>query len=334
VLKNSLNQIIEKRNSSKAETEVMEQLLGERHIADLAFSILNIYPSQSYHIPQSGWGTLYWVQSGQCKIEIKKGLVKTVKEGWCITIPGGREHYIHADNDTKYGQNKILLPLDGTCSNGEFHHTEGKTPVARIMRLRVSNSSQIMPGVLPPIIFMDRKQVREIEGLLPLLHLMRDYSGQNDTIRQLLRCRLADALSVLLFAYIIENLDAPVEEIMAEGFDARIKGAISAMHREPSRQWTVASLAGEVNLSRSSFADRFRSVVGETPMVFLSRIRMNLASCYLQSLDWSISEIAQEVGYASEGAFINAFKRHTKISPGKFRRAARFSEPEPRIMSE
>lgn len=104
--------------------------------------------------------------------------------------------------------------------------------------------------------------------------------------------------------------------------DAAIGGALAALHDDPSRAWTVAELGDQVGLSRSAFAQRFTSLVGEPPLTYLTWWRMTVAGQLLRESDAPLSAVAQRVGYASEFAFAKAFKREYGIAPGRYRREA------------
>lgn len=104
--------------------------------------------------------------------------------------------------------------------------------------------------------------------------------------------------------------------------DPVIATAISAVHAEPGRRWTVAGLAREAGLSRAAFARRFASAVGEPPLTYLTRWRMTLAGALLRDSPQPLSVIADRVGYDSEFAFARAFRRHHGVAPGRYRRRA------------
>jgi AraC-like DNA-binding protein len=101
--------------------------------------------------------------------------------------------------------------------------------------------------------------------------------------------------------------------------DKQISLALNLMHRNPSRSWTIAKLAAEVGMSRSPFATKFTSFVGEPPLSYLTNLRMNLAAGYLRNGQLRIREIAERVGYESQASFSNAFKRQFAISPRGYR---------------
>jgi AraC-like DNA-binding protein len=111
--------------------------------------------------------------------------------------------------------------------------------------------------------------------------------------------------------------------------DPRIGRAIALIHRDPSRPWTVASLAAEAAMSRSAFAGRFTDLVGEPVMHYATRWRMQTASRWLKEEDVTIAEAASRLGYESEAAFSRAFKRFVGVSPGAAR--SRTSAPRQRV---
>jgi AraC-like DNA-binding protein len=95
---------------------------------------------------------------------------------------------------------------------------------------------------------------------------------------------------------------------------------MSLMHRQPERDWRVASLAREIGMSRSGFAARFTNLVGEPVLRYLTSLRMRLAHRELLLTTDSLAQIAERVGYHSEPAFNRAFKRVVGMPPGTVRK--------------
>lgn len=109
--------------------------------------------------------------------------------------------------------------------------------------------------------------------------------------------------------------------------DRRVTKAIRAVHADLARSWTVADMAREAGVSRSSFAAAFASVVGESPLDYVTNWRIYRAKVLLSSSDEALAEIAGRVGYDSDTALSRAFKRKVGVSPGVFRRTARAARP-------
>jgi len=101
--------------------------------------------------------------------------------------------------------------------------------------------------------------------------------------------------------------------------DPFVGRALAALHDRPAKPWTVESLAREAALSRSALAERFTHLIGEAPMQYLTRWRMQLAATLLRSRNVSVFEAAMEVGYASEAAFSRAFKKVVGVPPASWR---------------
>ncbi len=115
--------------------------------------------------------------------------------------------------------------------------------------------------------------------------------------------------------------DAPVAEHgwIAALRDPVLAPAMAQLHARPDRKWTVAGLATEVAVSRSALDDRFRSVLGRSPIRYLTEWRMHLAQDLLLTTDLTVAAVARRVGYQSEEAFGRAFKRARGRSPGSSR---------------
>ncbi|KAB2350247.1 AraC family transcriptional regulator [Actinomadura rudentiformis] len=105
--------------------------------------------------------------------------------------------------------------------------------------------------------------------------------------------------------------------------DPSISLALHAIHRDPAHGWTVQSLADEAGLSRAAFARRFTAATRQPPLAYLTWWRLTTAASMLRAGDASLEQVASSVGYSSQFALANAFKREYGVAPGRFRRAAR-----------
>jgi AraC-like DNA-binding protein len=105
--------------------------------------------------------------------------------------------------------------------------------------------------------------------------------------------------------------------------DERIAPALRLIHGDPSRTWKLDELAKASAMSRTTFAVHFKAVAGVAPLEYLTDWRMQIAQRALRDEDKSIAELAASLGYSSESAFSNAFKRVTGSAPSKHRISAR-----------
>lgn len=109
--------------------------------------------------------------------------------------------------------------------------------------------------------------------------------------------------------------------------DERLRPALRLMHAEPGKPWGLEELARAAAMSRTSFAERFRTVAGMPPLAYLNRWRMLLAQRALRDGDVRVGALASELGYASESAFSTAFKREVGESPLRYRYRIRDARP-------
>jgi AraC-like DNA-binding protein len=160
--------------------------------------------------------------------------------------------------------------------------------------------------------------------------------GSSDLIeRDGVISRAAEIMTIALARYVKNELAQHNPNWPEMATDEQVMRAMRLIETHPSRNWTVESLAAEIGLGRSAFAQRFRMLVGDTPMNCLLRTRMQLASAAVRDGRRSIAAIANSVGYLSEPAFIKAFRRYFGLAPGGYRASlngrhphARTSEPE------
>jgi AraC-like DNA-binding protein len=105
--------------------------------------------------------------------------------------------------------------------------------------------------------------------------------------------------------------------------DPSIGAALGLMHRAPEKPWTVPALSAAVGLSRSPFAAKFTALVGQSPMSYLKRWRLQRAAALLRDDALTLSSVAERVGYESTAAFSRAFTRLFGVSPGRYRGVGR-----------
>ena len=130
--------------------------------------------------------------------------------------------------------------------------------------------------------------------------------------------RLCDVIFVLLVReYLQQETEQGLGAALADG---RIGKALDAIHMGLDQDLSVESLASEAAMSRAAFAARFKELLGETPMGYVTRCRMQAAHRMLRDGGMSTAAIAEQAGYATEAAFAKAFKRETGVSPGQARR--------------
>lgn len=132
--------------------------------------------------------------------------------------------------------------------------------------------------------------------------------------------RLAEILFMEAVRRYFESNPSGNNKAIAGINDPVVTRALSLIHDDLSRRWTTETLAREAGLSRSAFADRFGRAVGEPPMGYIARLRLERAATQLVESTKSVARIAADIGYESEAAFNRAFKREYGVPPAAWRK--------------
>lgn len=182
-----------------------------------------------------------------------------------------------------------------------------------------------------------------LKALPEIVHIRADQGASclGDTVRllgrELANSQLGGALvlnrliDILLVQVIRVWLAKQPEQAQASWLqvlnDPLISQALTKLHHEPSRDWTTASLANELGISRATLARHFPAAVGQTPGAYLTQWRMDLAALRLRDSNESLEQIAAAVGYTSVYAFSRAFLRARGLPPASYRQQARSQRP-------
>jgi AraC-like DNA-binding protein len=139
--------------------------------------------------------------------------------------------------------------------------------------------------------------------------------------RAVLLSKMAEAIFVESLCRHIEGLPPEQSGWLTAARDPIVGRALALLHREPQHPWTLETLAIAAAASRSVLAERFARLLGEPPLAYLARLRMQAAARLLQCTEKTIMQLAGDVGYGSEAAFSRAFKREFGLPPAQYRRS-------------
>ncbi len=201
--------------------------------------------------------------------------------------------------------------------NGEFRIGAQDGPIdTRMLAGHCSFGSpdaSLLVSLLPRLV-----HVRGEQRLATLMQLMREESNEQRPARDVVLARL---LEVLLIEALRSTAGTNASPGLVRGLaDCRLVAALRGIHDRPAHAWTVAELAQEAALSRSTFFERFNRAVGVAPMEYLLAWRMALAKDLLRRNEGRIAGIAEHVGYSSASTFSVAFTRHVGMPPARYAR--------------
>ncbi|QNN23698.1 AraC family transcriptional regulator [Planctomycetales bacterium ZRK34] len=262
------------------------------------------------------------VTRGSCLLVVDDHSAIPLVGGDFVFLPAPKTYTLTSDVKERVRSAEKLVPP------AEFHQTRlikhggGGTPVSVIAGCFTfaSPESEMLVKHLPQIIHLPASLHESPWFSSTIQHLAAEAMGNQPG-----SIAIIDRLSEILF---IQAMRKQISSMLGTDkpswlraiVDPQIGEALRLMHSEPSRSWTVPRLAKGVSMSRSAFAERFRRLVGETPLDHLTQWRMVRAAAMLREQQRvTMSAVADAVGYKSESSFGKAFKRVMATSPGDYR---------------
>ncbi|RMH16004.1 MAG: AraC family transcriptional regulator [Gammaproteobacteria bacterium] len=172
---------------------------------------------------------------------------------------------------------------------------------------------------LPRLIHIRGLSDQQPDWFDSVTHMLTSEAATNQPGTSTIVNRLAEVLFIqIMRAYLLRH--RPAHGFLGAIQDRQINRALMAIHTGFENVLTLADIGREAGMSRSNLALRFKEVLGETLMDYLMRWRMLKAQELLKTSDYSLSDIAERVGYKSESAFSHTFKKQFGQTPGNFRR--------------
>jgi AraC-like DNA-binding protein len=171
--------------------------------------------------------------------------------------------------------------------------------------------------LLPRFILIKADQAQTLALHITMQALASEMAGQAPG-SEVVTTRLAEVLFIQILRAHIASEPERNQGWLRAIFDPQVGAALCAVHDGVSTPWTVESLAEAATMSRSAFAVRFKELLGQTPMEYVTEWRMQKAMQLLEQRDKKLIDVARSVGYESDAAFSKAFKRVVRASPGEY----------------
>lgn len=262
------------------------------------------------------------VTSGRCILEVDGAEPCVLQPGELVLVPHGEGHRLASDLGVP-GVRLFDLPHEQVSPRYDTLRIDGGGAGAGLICgvIRFDHpAGRHLIDLLPRVIHIDSTSSLQREWLQSTLRIMAAEARELGPGGEALITRLADILVIQAIRSWIDQAPEAKTGWLGALRDPKIGRAITLIHSDPARAWTVERLASEVAMSRSAFASRFTGLVGETPMHYVARWRIYAATNALREERATVGEVAARSGYRSEAAFSRAFKRFMGVSPGILRR--------------
>lgn len=269
----------------------------------------------------------HFLTKGGCKVKLVEGVeVLEVGAGDLVLFPQDDRHLMGSDLHLAPLETETMNCGDAVADADliQLRHGGGGAATRFVCGYLACSRSMLRPllEALPRVLRIPIGDGRASALVRELLRVgVRESLGSRPGAESTL-AKLAELMLVEALRRYAESLPPGGKGWLAGVRDKHVGRALTLLHREPERAWTVDELAREVALSRSALAERFAALVGESPMQYLMRWRLALAARTLRAGREAVARVAERSGYESETAFSRAFKREFGMPPAAWRKAA------------
>ncbi len=302
--------------------DVLGDVLQSIHLHSTLYCRAKMGAPWGFRVSGRKVASFHIVTGGMCWLTVE-GMEEPVllTEGDLVILPHGHAHTMTDHPKSPVTMLEDLKPKQPVAKNGIFY-SMGQGAVTTLVcgGLELEDySTNPLYSILPAFIHMRSKDEYSIPWLQAIVELVRVEASVNRVEAETVITRLSELLFIqTVCAYIRTIGDRNVGWLGALK-DPQIGQALALIQHQPGEAWTVGSLACRVSLSRSAFSAKFRQLVGEPPMQYITRVRLTKAAASLRTHPATLVEVATSVGYESEVAFSKAFKRYFGIAPGAYR---------------
>lgn len=276
--------------------------------------------------PASHMMIFHYVAEGDLHIQIEgereEGLIET---GEVVLLPRNDVHLMGSDLSLPAvpGKQVIRPPRDGGLFS--IHHGGTGSCTRMVCGFLGCAGTEGNPVIssLPPLLRVKLKQGGAAEWIRSTFQYAAEEVSAGRPGSETVLAKVSELLFVEAVRRYVEELPDGSTGWFSGLRDPHVARALTVLHRDITRHWTVDDLGREVGMSRSALADRFIRLIGVPPMHYLATWRMQVATQRLRNTSDSLAQVAEAVGYESEAAFSRAFKKAFGTAPATWRRSNR-----------
>ena len=273
-------------------------------------------------LPDTSLVLFHLVLEGRATVRVDGGAETTLGPGDIVAFPQGDAHRVWQGRPTRWFD---TAPAVRRALAGDLQvtRTGGAGETTRFVCGYFSCerwAGEVILAGLPSMLAVSVRDDDRRGWLEDAIQYLAAEAASDHAGRAALLTRLSEALFIETLRRWMDALPGQHTGWIAGARDEVVGRALALLHRTPSRRWTLAALARETGASRLGLAERFTHYLGEPPMTYLARWRLQLAAHLLVSTRLNVIEVAGRVGYESEAAFNRAFSRAHGLPPGRYRR--------------
>lgn len=303
--------------------DALSQVFEDIHLKQTEYIYLQAQGNWAFTCPLQSAMMTHIVLFGEVFINFENHESLHLKAGDMVIIPSGMSHQGFSQSESSLVNPVNIEDFFEGLREDPIELGQEKSDQKSLIFTVKSRMDSVMAGPLIQALptYMHLKNAlnaQEPEWLRIGLYFVANETQQKQPGRYKIMDHIVSIMLIECVREYIHELDDENNWLNALTHP-ELANAFSAIHSQPEHAWTVESLASTCFMSRSKFANLFNTIVGDTPLAYLKQHRLRLASQYLRLGQQSIQQIAHRVGYSSETAFSQTFKRYYDLSPSQYR---------------
>lgn len=301
--------------------DALSNVLDDIQLSEAEFIYLYTHGVWAFRQQQQSTLIIYIMLSGEMSIDLTAQKIQ-LSTGDIFLLTNGQSHQCYQNSNHQLVETTNITPYFKSHAQQEVHIGMGATSESIIMAIRCQIDpimAQPLLSALPNYIHLHNHTDQGTPQWLELglsflaLEMQNIRPGRTKIIKHLIDILFTECIR----DYISQTQDT--HNWLNILGHPQLSNALAAIHSQPAHAWTVERLAELCCMSRSKFACLFHQCVGQSPLAYLQQHRLNLASQLLRHSQCTIKQIAQDVGYSSNTAFSQSFKKRFNTSPTLYR---------------
>ena len=298
--------------------DILSDILSKIKLSSVVYFKSDFSAPWGMDVPNGPFAQFHIVTKGQCVLKTKEKSIQLFT-GDIVVFPLGASHWLANNERSKRykGQDVVESILSGkslfegnqlcttlVCGHFEFDRSLDHPFIKE----------------LPLIIHIKDTDLKQFSWLKSITDLVIEEAGMEQSGSGVIVNKLGEILFVHTLRVFIEK-NKSKSGFIAAIQDERISKVLNEIHSAAEQDWSLEQLSQIAGMSRTSFANRFKSLTGETPFNYITQWRLLKAKELLEESSLSVGAIAEQVGYQSEAAFNRVFKKRILQTPLKFRQS-------------
>lgn len=298
--------------------DILSDILSKVKLSSVVYFKSDFSEPWGMDIPKGPFAQFHIVTKGQCVLKTRDKSIQLFA-GDIVVFPFGASHWLANNEKSKryQGQDVVQSILSGKSL---FEGAQLSTTLVCGHFEFARSLDHPFIKELPSMMHIRDTDLKQFSWLKSITDLVIEEAGKEQSGSEAIINKLGEILFVHILRVFIEK-NKSTNGFIAAIQDERISRVLKEIHSSAQKDWHLEQLAQIAAMSRTSFANRFKSLTGETPFNYITQWRLLKAKELLEESNLTVGEIAEQVGYQSEAAFNRVFKKRISQTPLKFRQS-------------